>query len=1414
MDLCSLFSINGLLADHNGDGWSDAVQARVLLRSQATLHEQLAAVNIAARLGFETMSLALPIAAINDELASWSPEIHPIVVCLDGNGATRVGTSSDDGAIAPLSRGQGVLRLDPATARLPEGIAVIGADAEGLSAAAALLYGRLPYLWNVGAGQPTFGDLRAALESWLTGHAIGGCAVSVVAAYVTASWPGIERLEIEVRGVAPGDVDRLARLIEAEDRQAAAFSYPGVGRMVITLRAGDAARRVVRENAVAWRASESRDHVEHRRDAAPTTPCAPLSLASLYAVDGGLFADTRGDMQPNRLRARLVLSRSACAAEAVAACALAARLGLETLGLELPLAIHEDDRGTAQPGEVHIVVGASSDQFASLQNGAIVGAALLREAGAGRGSVVAAEDDARVPVVLVAGAEPGGTEAALHYLAERTPYLADAERGKPTLADVEAGLQETLAANDPAGEAAAVLAALDEVGAALNGHTVRSLDVEALVARPSNTLAECLHERLAALTGAAAVSVRVDERTTPLVAFDESWQAPWEVERVWDLCNDRVLPALHNRPTPRTVELDVRVSEPPEARRSLRAALIDALVREGVPRECCHVVVGATYKQGSAWLREDVLPRLQARGDVHHLLIRCRSSVPPSGAGWLELPTRWVQELFPVDELLAQALGIELSEVRYELSDTLTTTYEVEAWNDSGEPIFRAGFTAHTDERPYLVGYPHWGLVHPDTGWLTARVDGEALVDERIPTDRERFWDFYQGTILPRLATRIRSLTAGRSVAEVSPFFERLEIDLAISEEDSEVGLREERYSPLESLHEDLYFVTLDYCSAVTLTAQAEATGEQPYLPPWMWHGDERQALPRSSPFSAPGLIVPYIHQSSGVGPEARVRLTELRAARPTLRWRAVLADGSTQEQTTTIAAPACPRPRTTAVVVAPGGAVVEQAEVVLTCTDAAQRSLFARRLDALAALHDHHLFTEAPPRSGLARLAVIVAHDAVRTRREFGPAPIHSDHGQQEMEAALTPAAPSDMSWDALIGYEENNRLLRRLNLYPEVQVWQAGTSLQGRASYVAEVTAPLPGPLRSQAKASTYKPTLLINTRHHANETSGTSAVLRLIALCATDPDVRAYLQRVNLVVIPFENVDGAVLHEELQREHPTWMLHAGRYNARGMEFRLEYTNASTRYPEARVLPLLHRLWLPDIVTDDHGFPSHEWVQPFGGYANAWFASDWIPRGLIYLYLPFLQGPGWEGHEQIAMALRQSVVDELNRDDEIRAWNRIWADRFKAYAHQWLPERFPASYDQDVLVLAEGITPDPARPWTSWMTGFADVYPAVTAVSWITEVADETARGAYHHLCARAHLLADLATLRLLATADPGVQRNAEESNGRIVLSVHRPRPPRPRAYAAARGRDAPVHSHHALPEQDQADTIRSSSAVDTRY
>src|SRR5580693_2652048 len=62
-DLATLFAPGGALQDRNGDGVIDFVNARVVLGERPGAADVSAAADLAARLGFETMAMNLPLSA-------------------------------------------------------------------------------------------------------------------------------------------------------------------------------------------------------------------------------------------------------------------------------------------------------------------------------------------------------------------------------------------------------------------------------------------------------------------------------------------------------------------------------------------------------------------------------------------------------------------------------------------------------------------------------------------------------------------------------------------------------------------------------------------------------------------------------------------------------------------------------------------------------------------------------------------------------------------------------------------------------------------------------------------------------------------------------------------------------------------------------------------------------------------------------------------------------------------------------------------------------------------------------------------------------------------------------------------------------------------------------------------------------
>ena len=115
--------------------------------------------------------------------------------------------------------------------------------------------------------------------------------------------------------------------------------------------------------------------------------------------------------------------------------------------------------------------------------------------------------------------------------------------------------------------------------------------------------------------------------------------------------------------------------------------------------------------------------------------------------------------------------------------------------------------------------FPGWSRVDVTTGWMSR--DGQRhrwSLDARIQTDPERFWDQYQAKILPRIYDHVMKVTENRPLPDKQPFHRDLDVEVWMSEPDFRIGVDEELVSSLESLHEDLYFVTLDFFDALGRT--------------------------------------------------------------------------------------------------------------------------------------------------------------------------------------------------------------------------------------------------------------------------------------------------------------------------------------------------------------------------------------------------------------------------------------------------------------------------------------------------------------------------------------------------------------------------------------------------------------------
>ena len=763
-------------------------------------------------------------------------------------------------------------------------------------------------------------------------------------------------------------------------------------------------------------------------------------------------------------------------------------------------------------------------------------------------------------------------------------------------------------------------------------------------------------------------------------------EAPASVRRrlAWRSETERLIETVRRVPTGRgPIQGLALISKPGKVRTQVRREIARVLRAKGYAPA---IVVLNAYKPGLSWLREVVQPALEAIPRLERVRIAFRefASDPPA----LEMQSRWLQELYPGPDLLAAALGLPLERVRLSMRGRLREAYVVTAWDRDGAQVYRAGFTPRVSRLPYLPGHPESGWVHPCTGGIRLAQSGCVLVDESLPTDRERFWRFFQESILPALEGAMAARLADGGGRLPPAFWEEAAIDVCIPETDERLGIGEERIAPLEALHEDLYFVLLDHFRLFA----------------------EKHGLPAESQF---GRILPRVSAAAPGGRPAVVF-----QARPFTKASAprLAAQGSAD--------------RVTAVGMEAG----RLAFSIEACGDDAMkgaavdvcRAARARGLDvSLDSRKSGYVFRTARPRPAAG----------------------------QKPRAARMPAPPLDRR----LPMREVERWVGRLAQLPHLEAWQAGTSWQGRGIWALEAVLSGGGGLVSLARARLLKSTLLMNARHHANEVSSTSAALRLAWELAATPWGREALKRVNVAIVPLENADGVATLEELLPGCADHKLHAARYNALGVEWYGDYFLEPPRFPEARVKPLLWRRWLPLLILDAHGVPSHEWDQPFSGYAPGRFRQFWIPRAFVYAIVPFIEEPSHAGHgpaRQISRAMDRAI----SADRDIQKLDRELKDRYVRYARAWEPEVFPPTGGRGLTVL-------PSEKRLAGLNFGVQRFP-VTVSEIVTEVTDEVVSGRLLELCARAHLTAAKALLEWLGRQAGGKLARRQIPHGGICL------------------------------------------------
>ena len=1376
--LADFFKPGIVFQDRNRDGAIDFVNARIVLAEQPSSGDLAAAADIAARLGYETSAMNLPLPVLRHDgarafQASDTPTIFVGAKSLAGSGATLeaiggAGLKAGDGAVVAFTLGD-----TPA-------IAVLGGDDSGIDSAAVMLAGHLPYLWD--QKSPTTDKIADEVKQFLAGKGVTAAAATVNAIYTRAgASDGVERVSVALQMANGGDFVRAMVALNqfkatgARDARRP-LSYPAARSLQIRLRApGSGSVSIDLPRAAAPEQAALPPPARRPGGAAKDT----FDLSTFYAIDGAL-ADSDNNLIPDRVD--VLLSAEGDGSEGVID--LAARLGLESTGISLPIARTAKSLTTPASEPLLVLIGTSHPSVEQLIRDHKWEAPPLQP---GEGLIqLVKKAFGEKSALVVTGGDAAGVRRAVRQLAETFPHIWQRGKDRTTLDDVEEDVRRFVAGRSPAGQAAMSLYKLDRLSAQLKGKDLASVRVKVFVEKAAAGFDGFVKRFADAAFKAPSLTVEVQslDVLNGRALITDDFEIPSEVDDFWTKLRAKVVPNLKKKPA---VAVEARLSEPPEIRRQIEQQARAELIKAGADEKQTEVTVLSAYKQGYSWLYDVVRPALEGQA-VDQITIRFAEIGPPSG--WTQqgmyAPTRWLLEIYPIDEILAAELKLDLKNIHFEMAPIGSPAYEVIATaKGGGAPLLRRTFDPAIVERPFFDRFPDYEHVRVTTGWLKASVAGKPVVDERIATDPERFWDRFQSKTLPALYDHVMALGNGKPRPEDAPFFGELAVDLTLSEPEYRLPVDQEQISSMEALHEEIYFNTIHFF-------------------------DVMGRFTRGAGLAYPGRVIPVMHpKADGKPGRAKITVTGFDAARPSVVVEYTERNGKTGVVRLDIPKIAVDRPQTLAASVRDGRNGIERLDLRLkvdtekderdalikrTADERVDRTMLsAEQANAVFAtlnrLRAAGLYRDALAYHDLGAVRVTSAweHESkpgtelIATLEPNGaaaPFPDIAKYGARAASVGRVLSDPPLVQWDTPIPPPEAYGILAKMSASKEATVYKVGDSYLGKDVWAMDLMPPIEASHWSQAKQTTLKPTIVYSARQHANEVSSTSHVLRMAELLLTDPAYRDKLNKVNVVIHPITNADGAQLAYDLQKINPTHMLHAGYLGSLGVDVTAAQWDPDPIYPESGIRPKIWRTWLPDIFLNPHGYPSHEWVQMFSEYA-AWVRTRsvetrdyWTMRGWWMPGFGWLDDARYPRHKDEQMKLLEMITDYAKQVPGTVALNARAYDRYKRYSFDFDQKNFKLDFTNGVLVYKsiKGARANPLSP------DFMTRNPNVTIWDGVTEAPDETARGDWLKLVANAGLQWDKAILDYLVQGHHEIERKVEPFWNGVSLSMNRPRPPKP--------------------------------------
>ncbi len=1348
--LADIFSPGKTLLDTDGDGLIDDFNLTIILPNQPDPLEMASAAEIASRLSFESLAARFDLVRREKEIGDWS-KVGYFILVGDKFQVLRQPIFKAS-ALRPLNQDEGLIMAISLAGQ--SGVLLRAGSPEALLLTARAFFNRFPYLWDIFG--PETGETYDRVEKAAAdfGKLVSGRKILVAIKEILYEFPkpkapfsSLQRLRfdhgeiremvIDLNPVSAEESWQLRKALEAlkidhdRGKRTDLLSWAGCSRLTFIFN-GQREKSISLDRVGLPRRFLTPSYKSPRITRGPSKDFDLLDLFSLR----GLYSDSNSDGLPDGLDSLVIIPPDSVIPGLPY---LGIRISLESAGLAWPLFYPADQLEEPRALLAPILIGENTLSQELKKAGKLRLPALQ----AGQGTIlVVPQAFPRSNAVVIQAADNEGMEKILRYLSLIFPYLENYGPGQASWKEVRRDLENFFKGEKGAAEAY-FYHQIEKILNDLRKLEIEEIKIEVTLPQPNRAFHDELKNWLSSLFPKAKTEVKMHGLRESQIIFQKEKEFPWEGEEALRLIDEqlKILP-----PEIRELRISLALSESPKIRREIKHKIESKLRSFPFPSD---IKVLSSYKAGFFWLLEEVAPQLKGK-EISRLLIRVAKEKDDRSRPkrFYVDPNRWLQELYPIDEILARELSIPLEKIDFELKDKAEPIYEALAYDNSNQLILATNFTPLVKKITYWPVLPEWGEVTITPSWLRLESEGKILAEVILASDLENFWTFYHKEIIPALHQHIMKKTGEQPTTAKQPYFKKLTIELEASEPDYRLNLDEEMISSLEAIHDEIYFDTLDYLRGIT-EVEIERTDE----------------MADTSRLSAPGHVFPLLHPSKDGQPtRVRIQLEDWKAASPvtTITWK---EKGHLETSSRRLNFPRL-QPRTLRLM----GLTfdgrsnrLDNGWLEVEIENESDYHNLVTFLDHLPLLEKKGLLVDSFFYPGLNRIILKIKHKdwsreislPVKAKREV--LSIEKEKKVGLPQKVDLPSVPTE-----IISPEKCLELVRALTSVAPLRGYIAGRSYEGREVPVIEAFLPSATYI-SLPRLMTFKPTLLASGRQHANEVSATTYLLQLAEKIIKEEEWQSFLKKINLILLPMENPDGAALAYELQKLTPHHSLHAGRYSSLGVDIGSLVGQDNPLLPEARVRRDLMERWRPDIYLNLHGYPSHEWVQPFSGYTPFLFRDYWIPKGW-FAFFRSLRLSVFEPWTSAGRELEKYIIEEMRSLPHFNQSSQKFYDRYFRWGTRWSPHAAELEIYDGVNLYAKRRSSQETRlsPRTQ-----------ITYIEETPELMDETAQGQWLELLCELGLAYLQAHLKFLGSKKHDLERIDEEVQERVRQQWLRRRP-----------------------------------------